>query len=83
MANEPPAPIAPSMFEVQARLAVKSPSSLSFAVAANEMASPTMKLEESTGVEMITTGTAFAFIVMPIAAAAAAPPLSFTDAVTV
>ena len=55
----PPAPIGPLMLEVQARLAVRSPSSVSLAVPAKLIVAPEANVEPSAGLVMETEGGSF------------------------
>ena len=57
MAKLPPVPIEPSMLEVQARPAVRVPSSVSLADPANETVAPDVKLAPLAGAEMTTTAS--------------------------
>ena len=81
--KEPPVPMAPSREEVQARLAVRSPSSASVAVPAKLMLVPSANVLPSSGAVMVTVGDVFELTVTVIESLPAKPPESVTKAVIV
>ena len=83
MANVLPVPIVPSRSDTQTSDAVTSPSSASDAVPVNVCESPWSIVMVLAGAVIVTTGAAFATIVMSITSESDAPSESITDAVIV
>ena len=79
VAKDPPVPIAPSRSEVQARAAVRLPSSGSLAEPAKLMVSVARKVEPSAGAVIVALGAALTVMVM--ASESWSPPASVTLAV--
>ena len=83
----PPEPMDPSKLEVQAMLAVMSPSSVSEAVPVQVTVSPKKKVAPVVGDEMLTVGGVFvgagSVTPIPIVSTPVNPPLSVTAAWTV
>jgi hypothetical protein len=80
--NEPPAPIVPSILDVQLSDPVSVPSSVSVALPAKLMLAPSGKLEPSLGDEIATDGESLVTVIL-IASEPGNPPESVTEAVIV
>ena len=79
VATDPPVPMAPSRLDVHAMLAVRSPSSASFAEPTKVTLSPLLNPAPSVGAVMLTLGAALTVMVM--ASESCKPPASVTLAV--